>query len=322
MSDCAKVRAVVNPSSSAHFWKHFVSLVVGAFCIAFAPIFVVLAGRIGGVGMLDAAFWRVAIGAVVLAVVVIPRREAFPSGTRLGTWIWLPGLLFAGDFAVWHASFAHTSVANSTLLANISIVLVTLFAWWIWKEKIAPMFLVGAGIAGIGVVFLIYSSTTRGEVVPGGNPVLGDALGVATAFFYASYLLSTKAFRRSHSAPRLMFWSSSLAAIILLPIALWHSDPFLPSDSTGWWPLIAVGVISHAGGQGLIAYSLAGLPATLAAITLLLQPVATALLGWVILGQEMVPWQLAGAAAVLGGLAIAIRYQAGLNRGPVTQDSP
>ncbi len=312
---------MVNPSSPAYFWKHFLSLVIGALCIAFAPIFVVLAGRIGGVGMMDAAFWRVAIGAVVLAFVVLPRGQAFPAGTRLGTWIWLPGVLFAADFAVWHASFAHTSVANSTLLANVSIVLVTLFAWWIWKEKIAPMFIVGAGIAGLGVVLLIFSSSTRGEVVPGGNPVLGDALGIATAFFYASYLLSTKAFRRVHSAPRLMFWSSSLAAAILLPIALWHGDPFWPSHQAGWWPLIAVGVISHAGGQGLIAYSLAGLPATLAAITLLLQPVATALLGWMILGQGMVPWQMAGGTAVLIGLGIAVRFQAGLNRHPPSSES-
>ncbi len=305
---------MVNPSSPrAHFWKHFAGLVGGAFCIAFAPIFVVLAGQIGGIGMLDAAFWRVAIGAVAMAIVVLPMGSAIPKGGTFGPWIWLPGLLFAADFAVWHASFAHTSVANSTLLANVSIVIVTLFAWWDWKEKIARMFVAGAGIAGVGVILLVYSSSGRGEVVPGGNPVLGDALGLATAAFYASYLLTMKRLRRDHPAPRLMFWSSTVAALILLPVALWHSDTFWPTNAAGWWPLIGVGVISHAGGQGLIAYGLAGLPASLAAITLLIQPVTTAMLGFAILGQDLVPWQIAGGMAVIVGLAIAIRFQAAAN---------
>ncbi len=271
--------------------------------------------------MLDAAFWRVAIGALTMALVVGPRGQAWPRGVAPGAWLWLPGVLFAGDFAVWHASFAHTSVANSTVLANVSIVIVTVFAWWFWKERIASMFVVGAGLAGIGVILLVYSSSERGEVVPGGNPILGDALGLATAFFYASYLLTTKRFRRDHPAPRLMFWSSTVAACLLLPVALWHGDRFLPQNALGWAPLIAVGVISHAGGQGLIAYGLAGLPASLAAISLLVQPVATALLGWAILGQTLVPWQIAGGLAVLAGLALSVRFQAALHSSISAKDS-
>lgn len=278
--------------------------------IGFAPIFVVLAGRLGGVGMLDAAFWRVAIGAFAMSLLMGLNRQPFlQKGVAIGAWIWLPGLIFAGDFAVWHASFAHTSVANSTLLANTSLVLVTLFAWLFWKETIRLPFIIGACLAAVGVVLIVYSSTSRGEVVEGGNPILGDFLGLATAFFYAAYLLTTKGYRRKHAAQRLMFWSGLVAAICLFPIALLHPAQFLPSSWVGWLPLIGVGFISHAGGQGLIAYGLAGLPASLSAITLLVQPVCTALLGWVILGQELVSWQVIGGAAVLTGLAIAVRGQ-------------
>lgn len=292
---------------------HLLGLIGGALCIAFASIFAVLSGRIGGVGMWDAAFWRVLIGAVAIGIFLLPARSwrgAFPSSraSRLYGWLWIPGVLFAGDMLVWHWSFDHTSVANSTLLANVSLLFVTLFAWLVWKEKITRRFTGGAALAVLGVVALVFSSSHRSPPTDG-DPVFGDLLALATACFYASYQLTMKYFRRERSAPVLMFWTSAVAAVCLFPVAWFHGDPFWPDRAAGWWPLIGLGVVSHACGQGLIAYGLGGVPASLAAVALLVQPVATAILGRLILGQELVPVQIAGGTAVIAGLFVAIRAQ-------------
>ncbi|NNE90089.1 MAG: DMT family transporter, partial [Verrucomicrobiales bacterium] len=231
--------------------------------------------------------------------------EPKPGGLPLG-WLWFPGIIFAGDFWAWHWSFEHTSVANSTLLANTAILWVTLFAWLVWKEKITSRFVFGALIAFGGMVLLVISSSGR-EPPRAGNPVFGDFLALLTAVFYASYQLSMKRYRRERPAPQLMFCASAVAALVLLPLALIHKDAFLPSSPAGWWPLIGLGVVSHACGQGLIAWSLGGLPSSLASVILLVQPVATAFLGKWILGQKLVPWQIAGACLVLLGLFFAIR---------------
>jgi drug/metabolite transporter (DMT)-like permease len=294
--------------------RHLVGLIAGAFCIAFAPIFAVLARHgYGAVGMWDSAFWRVCLGAVALGILfgvqrkrVIPKRSEFSGGYM---WLWLPGLVFAGDFWAWHWSFEHTSVANSTLLANTAILWVTLFAWFVWKEKLTRLFVTGAGAAFAGMAMLMLSSTTR-EPSTAGNPIFGDFLALLTALFYASYQLCMKRFRQDHSAPLLMFWASAVAALILFPLAWFHSDPFWPSGGKIWGALIGLGVLSHACGQGLIAYGFGGLPASLATVTLLIQPVATAFLGVWILDQPLVPMQMLGAAVVIGGLFFAIRGQA------------
>lgn len=264
--------------------------------------------------MWDAAFWRVAIGAIALGLSfgvrgkrIRPTREDFRSGHL---WIWLPGLVFAGDFWAWHWSFEHTSVANSTLLANTAILWVTLFAWLVWKERITRLFVVGATVAFAGMVLLLLSSTKR-EPPTAGDPVLGDCLALLTAGFYAAYQLSMKCFRRDHSAPVLMFWASLVGAIVLLPLALLHEDPFLPGSWKAWLPLIGLGVVSHACGQGLIAYGLGGVPASLASVTLLVQPVLTAFLGVWLLSQPLVPIQILGAIVVVVGLFWAIRGQVG-----------
>lgn len=301
--------------------RHLVGLIGGALCIAFAPIFAVLSRQGDGqVGMWDSAFWRVFLGAVALGILfglqrkrVVPRRVEFTGGYL---WLWLPGLVFAGDFWAWHWSFEHTSVANSTLLANTAILWVMLFAWLVWKERLTKLFVSGAAVAFAGMIILMLSSTTR-EPPTAGNPVFGDFLALLTAGFYASYQLLMKRFRRHHSAPLLMFWASAVAAVILFPLAWFHSDPFWPGDGKVWGALIGLGVLSHACGQGLIAYGLGGLPASLASVTLLVQPVATAFLGVWILGQPLVPIQMIGAAIVVTGLFFAIRGKVGAKVKPV-----
>jgi len=297
---------------------HLTGVIAGALCIAFASIFAVLAMRVGGVGWFDSAFWRMFIGAIAMGIVLLFLRrqagtKAKPKVSRFAGWLWVPGLAFAGDFASWHWSFGHTSVANSTLLANVAVLIVTLFAWLVWKERISKRFMAGAGVAFCGVVLLLLSSKNR--VPPtDGNPVFGDFLALTTAFFYASYQISMKHYRKQRSAPELMFWASAVSAAVLLPIALWHGDRFLPSTAAGWWPLLGLGVVSHACGQGLIAWGLGGVPASLATVTLLIQPLTTAILGVVILGQTLVPWQVIGGIAVMLGLFVAIRGQLSVSR--------
>lgn len=291
--------------------RHLVAVIAGALLIAFAPIFAILSTRgEDGVGMWDAAFWRVFFGALTLGLLflfqrrrILPTRQDFVSGHA---WFWLPGLAFALDFWAWHWSFEHTSVANSTLLTNAAILFVALYARFVWKDRLTKQFLAGSLVAAGGMAMLVYSSTRR-EPPVGGNPVFGDFLALLTALFYAVYQLSMKQFRRDHSASVLLFWASAIAALLLFPLALVDDAPLLPGSALMWLPLLGLGVISHFGGQGLIAYGIAGVPASLASVTLLVQPVATAFLGVWILGQVLVPWQMAGAAVVVIGLFLAIR---------------
>ena len=299
--------------------RHLLSLIAGALLISLAPIFAVLARQGDGqVGMWDSAFWRVFLGAVALAILfgvqrkrIIPRSDEFGGGSLWSSyaWLWFPGVVFAGDFWAWHWSFEHTSVANSTLLANTAILWVTLFAWLVWKEKLSRIFVFGAVVAFIGMAILMLSSTTR-EPPTAGRPIFGDFLALLTALFYASYQLSIKRFRREHSAPRLLFWASAVAAMILFPLAWYHPDPFWPGSAKVWGALLGLGVLVHACGQGLIAYGFGGLPASLATVTLLIQPVTTSILGVWILKQPMVPWQIFGAVVVVAGLFLVIRGQA------------
>ena len=282
------------------------ALLAGAAFIGLSPIFVRFALE-AGVGATAAAFWRVALAVPALWAVYALRPAPRPR-RYAGKWPLLlaAGVAFAGDLVFWHASIKLTSVANSTLLANLASIFVTLAAWVFLRQRPTALFLAGLAAALAGVSLLVQSSLAFSP-----TGLLGDALGVVTAMFYAGYLLSVKGLRdRGETTLRLMAVTSTMTAVMLFPAALASGEPMVPAHSAGWWTLAGLALVSHAAGQGLIAYALAHLPAAFSAVSLLFQPVMAAVFAWLLLSEPLAPLQVAGGFVVLLGIYLARRGSA------------
>jgi drug/metabolite transporter (DMT)-like permease len=276
------------------------ALLAGATCIALSPIFV----RVSEAGPTATAFWRVAIAVPILWFLYFVKTK--PRARRYsGKWPLLlaAGFAFAGDLGFWHASVKLTSVANSTLLANLASIFVTLALWVFLRQRPGGLFLAGLATALVGVSLLVHTSLQFSA-----TGLLGDALGVVTAMFYAGYILAVKGLRdRGETTLHLMAVSTTITALFLFPAALASGDQMLPASAFGWWMLIGLALISHAAGQGLIAYALAHLPAAFSSVSLLFQPVMAALFAWVLLSEALVPLQMFGGLVVLAGIYLARR---------------
>jgi drug/metabolite transporter (DMT)-like permease len=277
-----------------------IALLLGATCIALSPIFV----RLSEAGPTATAFWRVALAVPLLWLLWFLKKG--PQSRRYsGRWPLLlaAGLAFAGDLGFWHTSIQLTSVANSTLLANLASIFVTLAAWIFLRQRPTGQFLAGLAAALTGVALLVETSVAFSP-----TGLAGDALGVLTAMFYAGYIFAVKGLRdRGETTLQLMAITSTVTALLLLPAALASGEQFLPSSAWGWSVLIALALVSHAAGQGLIAYALAHLPAAFSSVSLLFQPVMAALFAWAILAEPLVPLQIAGGLVVLLGIYLARR---------------
>lgn len=278
------------------------ALFSGAIFIALSPIWV----RVSEVGPTASAFWR-----VTLAIPLLWILFAFNSKGRKildkNQFISLlaAGIAFGSDLAFWHWSVKYTSVANSTLLANLASIFVTLAAWIFWKQRPSGLFLAGLAAALLGVALLVQTSLA-GSSGASHSALLGDGLGVVTAMFYAWYLLSVKGLRdRGASTLWIMAVTTTITAVVLLPVALASGEALLPATSTGWLKLIGLAWISRAAGQGLIAYALAQLPAGFTSVGLLLQPVMATVFAWLLLSEPLVALQVAGGAVVLAGIYLA-----------------
>src|SRR4051794_30517082 len=275
------------------------ALLLGAACIALSPIFV----RLSQTGPTATAFWRVALAVPVLWIFWLMNKRSGTDHRAAWPLLLAAGVAFAGDLAFWHTSIKLTSVANSTLLANLASIFVTLAAWIFLRHKPTGIFLAGLAAALAGVAMLVTTSLEFS-----GTGLIGDALGLVTAMFYAAYILAVKGLRdRGETVLRLMAFTSTLTAVILLPVALVSGESMLPHTAYGWTILLGLALISHVAGQGLIAYALAHLPATFSSVGLLLQPVIAAFFAWVLLAEPLVPLQIAGGLVVLFGIYVARR---------------
>ncbi len=295
-----------DPAARPALGSSFLALLGGAVAIGFAPIFV----RLSEVGPVSTAFWRLALALPLLwvASAAAPRPAttdpvpASPSGSSraaLGGMV-IAGLFFAADLAVWHWSIHYTSVANSTMLANFAPVFVVLYAWVALRERITRRFVVAMTVALAGLILLVGRDFRLSP-----RALFGDGLGLVTAVFYAGYLVSIKALRGRFTTITIMVRSGLATGLALLPLALLSRETFWPHGAHGWLVLFGLAMVSHVGGQSLIAYALAKLPASVASVSLLIQPVTATLAAFVLLGESIARVQIAGMALVLVGVFLA-----------------
>jgi len=273
--------------------------VAGALAVGLSPVFV----RLSDLGPEASAFYRALLA---LPVLMVWRRVEVGQGkTPIITIkdqivLALPGALFAGDLAFWHASIMFTSVANATLLANFAPIFVTLGGFFIFRARVTKIFLGGMVLTLIGAALLVVNSLSYSL-----QTVMGDGFGLVTGMFFGAYVLAIGRLRSRYSTAVLMLWGTAWTAIFLFPVALALSDAMVPGSLYGWGILLALALISHVLGQGLIAYALAHLPASFSSVTIVLEAVFAVAFGWMILSEKLESLQWIGIVVVLSGIYVA-----------------
>jgi len=271
------------------------ALVFGALVIGTPPILV----RMADCGPAAAGFWRLAFATPLLAAMAVGGRSG-PIGAPSRMML-LAGLAFALDLGCWHYGIRYTSVANATVLPNLTPVLVTVVGWLVLKERPRPVFLVGMAAAIGGAILMAEAAPT---IRAGPLPHIGDALSASTAIWYALYFLAVRSARQGGSTLSVMLWSCLVGAPLLLVAAFAMREQILPASAAGWAAAAGLGV-AHVFGQGSIAWALGRLPASTASVTVLVQPVAAAILAYLIFGESLTLLQAAGGALALVGVVTA-----------------
>ena len=277
----------------------FFLLVTGAIAIGFAPIFV----RMASTGPTATAFWRMALAVPVLWM--ISRRQNTSGRVALRSrWIWIAGIGFALDLTAWHFSIRLTSVANATLLANCAVLLVPLFAWLFLHREVRRSTIAYGALAFTGIALLSSPSLQTA-----GQQLLGDALALLTAAFYAVYLVAVAAARERIAASSLALASSllsTLALVLFVPLA---GEKLMPEMALDWLWLVGLALISQVFGQTAIAQAMGQIAPAQAAIGLLIQPLSAALFAWILFNESLTGVQLLGGALVLISITAVRLYQ-------------
>jgi len=269
-------------------------LLASACVLGLAPILV----RLTETGPAAAGFWR-----FVFAMPLLLALAARPGGEGIGLpskWMALAGAFFALDLSFWHYGIVMTSVANATVLCNLTPVVVTLFGWIVFKEAPARLFILALALA-MGGAFAMAAGASGTQ---GTNPVLGDIFSLSVALWYSGYFLAVKQARTTAGAMRITLWATAIGIPPLAIVSLLLGEDMIPATIAGWGACVGMGLM-HVAGQGGVAWSLGKLPASVTAVTILIQPIVAGLLSWWIFGETLTPVQALGGALVLAAIVLA-----------------
>ncbi len=155
-------------------------LLAGVFCLSFAAAFV----KTSGLGPTAAGLHRMGGAFVVLLLALLVVRPNLPSRAS-ALWIFIGGLAFACDMAVWNRAIYRLGPGPATLLANLQVFLVPLFGGLLGRPWPRPVFF-GAATLAIGGLGLIALPLGGGEWRL--DPI-GLIQGLGAAASYAVYIV-------------------------------------------------------------------------------------------------------------------------------------
>ncbi|SON57227.1 carboxylate/amino acid/amine transporter [Hartmannibacter diazotrophicus] len=273
------------------------ALVGGAVAMGISPVFV----READVGPFASAFWRMALALPPLLAWAL--AEGGLAGLRRAAAtpaVWFAGLFFAGDLFFWHLAITYTTVANATFMATLAPVWVVLFSRLVIGETVDKTVFAGLGISLVGAACLL-----GGNYRLSPDHLVGDLYGLVTSFFFGMFFLSVRVARRSVGSGALSILSGSVTCVILFLVAVPLEPTMLPASLSGLGALVALGLLSQVGGQGLLAYALGHLSAAFSSVVIFLEALAAAFFGWLLLGEGLRGDQMAGGALILVGIWFA-----------------
>lgn len=300
--------ANATPDSPAHFPRHIAVLVLVCLGCAFAGNHV--AARVAfddGAGVLLAILMRSGGTLIVLAGLVFWQRQTIRLAPGAWRWQLLLGLLIATQSICLYSAVARIPVALALLVANVFPILLTLLTWTLGGARPTARTAMLMGLILVGLIFVLQvpERLTSSDAV-GPEWVLGVALAFCAASVFATALWITdhklsqvRGSVRSMLTMLVVFTSANLAgASGLLPGGL-----SLPQSDTGW---IALAVLVGLYGAGFITLfvSVPRLNMSRNAPVMNIEPLATLIMGWLVLDQMLAAGQILGGVIVIFGIVM------------------
>ncbi len=299
------------PSTSdapALFPRHIAVLLLVCLGCAFAGNHV--AARVAfddGAGVLLAILLRSGGTLIVLAGLVFWQRQSIRLASGAWRWQLMLGLLIATQSICLYSAVARIPVALALLVANVFPILLALLTWALGGARPTARTAALMAVILVGLMFVLeVPARLASSEAAGTDQILGISLAFCAASAFATALWITdhklsqvRGSVRSMLTMLIVFSSANLAgASGLLPGGL-----SLPQSNTGW---VALAVLVALYGAGFITLfiSVPRLNMARNAPVMNIEPLATLIMGWLVLDQMLAAGQIFGGVIVIFGIVM------------------
>jgi drug/metabolite transporter (DMT)-like permease len=252
---------------------------------------------------LETSLVRFSIGGIIFAIYVKLKEGTLKVALRH-----LPLLIGAGLMGIFLNQVLFVYALSNTTSSEVSLLMAatpsfaTLFAWLIGQEKIKLNYWLSLplAVAGVGLIIL----TAPGAKL-GGN-LLGDSLALATAASWAAYTVLVRPLLKHYSASLISVYVSVIGAMALLPFGWnqfdWGRVSLMPLNI---WLALAYSTLGAVVITNLLWFTgVKELGAPRTAFYAYLQPFVGVFAAAIILGETIVPWQIAGGFFIIASMII------------------
>ncbi|QDZ29772.1 DMT family transporter [Noviherbaspirillum sp. UKPF54] len=254
---------------------------------------------------------RSGIAAVLVALVMVARKEKI----SLASGLWRPGLavgiLFASEYVFVSQALHYTSAAHTSVFLYTAPVFAALgLHWKLADERLAPLQWIGIAIAFAGIVTAFLGHGLSDSFAHMGQALRGDALALAAgaSFGATNVVIRCTGLARAPATETLLYQLVG-AFVLLLAVAATGGELSLNPTPAAWAGLVfqtlVVSFASFLVWFWLLRHYLASRLGVLSFMT----PIFGVALGAWLLNEPIEPTFLAGALLVLGGIALVSGYE-------------
>jgi len=257
--------------------------------------------RLADAPAISVAFWRCALGVLFLAPFALARRERFPKGRNLYVAA-ASGVALGAHFGFWVSSLDYTSVAASVVLVTSAPIFVAALGYVFLGERTSPLSFLGILVALGGTVVIAADDSV------GSAALLGNMLALAGAATFAVYVLTGR-FSRTGGVGFLGYSivAYTVGAATLLPVALLSGAELWGYSGETWFWLVMLTLGPQILGHTVFNWALGYVDASIISGVVLVEPVASAVLAWLILSETPGIPTVIGGVVVIFGLFLLLR---------------
>jgi len=273
-------------------------LAVGVVAVSCAAVLI----READAPALVIAAYRLGLAAVPTGALALATGRYRAPREGLMAWPFLAGAFLALHFGFWIASLQQTSVTTSVVLVTTNPLFVGLASPFVLRERVSAATWTGIAIATAGAALMAAE-----DVGEGMGTLVGDLYALLGAVFGAGYLMMGRLARPRMSWVGYVGTVYPVTAVLLVLAVLVAGEPFTGYSTKTFVMLGLLALVPQLVGHSAINWSLAYVPAALAAVAILGEPVGAAILAALVLEETPSGFEVAGALLVLAGVYRALR---------------
>jgi len=246
-------------------------------------------------------FYRVLFWPPLLYFIMRRKGSHFEKGLLRS--VFVPGVLFGTSTIFGFTAITTTSVANATIIGNISTAMVLFVAPKYLNERVSKLQIILALTSFVGVLAIVVGAGNTG-----GSTLYGDFLALINAVTWTLYFISSKR-RRVGGVDtwQFLFGISVIQVCVVVPYALITSNDILEITWRDLGFLIAMTLFSGTIGHSFMLWAQKYVDASVSSMILLLGPVISSAGAWLVYSQQISLTQVLGGAVVLVSLAGVVR---------------